>query len=226
MAAPVVQSYSGTSSSGGTVIVTAPASIADGDFLVFVASTDFTAAGDTTYTPPTGLTELFPYTRAGTGAGNGFQSWYKVASSESGSYILTESAVRPSAFSVTRIDGQHASDPVNGTIGTAVLSGEPVNPALTTTVDECLVLHPVTWDESKTFSAAPSGDTGVGSVDISGHDQWIYKNAQASAGAHPAGTWDISAATRYVAATFAIAPAAGTVAPSGFLPRHTLLGVG
>ena len=227
MAAPIVQSFSGTSTSTGTVTVTAPTGVADGDLIVFVANTDFGVSGTVVYTPPTGVTELFPYTRANAGGSPGvsYQAWYKVASSEAGSYILTVSEARLSGFSAIRIDGQNTSTPVDGTIGTAVTSGEPINPGYTTTVDNCLILHSVGWDESKTFTAAPTGDTGVGSIDVSGLDQWNYQRNQDSAGSVVPGTWDISSATRYVAVTIAIQPVAA--APATVITGwRSLLGVG
>lgn len=228
MAVPVVQSYSGSSTSTGTVTTTAPTGIVDNDLLVFVASTDWAAAGTAAYTPPAGLTELFPYSRtnAGTAAGVSYQSWYKIASSEAGSYILTLGSARLTAWSITRIDGQDTTTPIDGTAGTIVDSGEPIHPSIITSVNNCLILHPVAWDLSKTFVSAPSGDIGVGSVDVSGHDQWIYRNSQVTAGAHPAGTWDISAAAQHIAVTVAIKEVQGAPPAATFLPRMQMLGVG
>lgn len=82
MAAPVVASTSTTTNfDNDDLTLTPPSGITDGDLLVIVATTINAAP---TVTPPTGFTLL----TSETGTQFGIFAWYKVASSESGNYVI------------------------------------------------------------------------------------------------------------------------------------------
>lgn len=214
MAAPTWQSANNASESDGTVLVTAPASIADDDFLLQTGSTDFSGAGDTTYTQASGFTDCGSgYINAdNTGASVSGQIFYKIASSESGNYTMTESAANLSGSVVARITGVNTTSTIHKFASNSGTASEPVIPSVTTTIADCLIVSMVTWDQSKTYvdGIAEAGWTIGSTIDVSGHDQIVSYKALASAGASGAVNVNISSATRWVAFTIAIAPESTT----------------
>lgn len=199
MAVPVYETDSSTSASGTSVTVTAPTGIADDDILASGASTDHSAAGgsSTTYTFPSGFSDsgAGKLTTAASDVGISLQVQYKLASSESGNYTINQTLNRLMGGSVARISGCDTSDPIDVTASSTGESSEPTVPAITTTVDNCLVLAFVTWDQSKGLVSGPTGWTLGEHLDVSGHDQLIYYQEKATAGTISAEAIDISSGT-------------------------------
>lgn len=201
-AAPVAESSAQGTSSSGTVTVTAPTGITDGDLLLLAVSQDNAGASDP-FTPPSGFTSITGYDQQ---TGVGLNIYYKIASSESGDYSITESNSNVTNAVMVRVSGANGT-PVDVETS-SVSSGDPaVGPDVTTTVDNTLVFRIASWDASKTLSLAPSGVTADQHVDVSGHDLWVGHEEQATAGAVGTVDWDLSASTVWVCATIAIAPA-------------------
>jgi hypothetical protein len=145
--------------------VTAPASIADGDILVYglaigAAAGGTTATPPTNFTAPTGVPISYTWTSVDTYAVR-LYFWTKKASGESGNYTATHSAADTTAF-MWRISGADQTTWVDQNPTTFASNGGlagstiPV-PTQTPTVDGCALLWlGGTWDG---FGAAtPSTD--------------------------------------------------------------------
>jgi RHS repeat-associated protein len=207
--APTVQSSTSGSVSSGALTINKPAGTATGDLLVMTASADLSASENVTYTVPSGWTQLLANTRSDTSsAGNNLQVWYKVAtSSEPASYAITPDHDNLIGGSITRVTGQDATSPIDGSNVTASLTGEASAPSVTTTSANDTILRIATWDQSKTITAAPTGVTNAYNVDVSGHDNWGGYHTQTTAGATGVAQWDLSSGAPYVGFTIAIKPA-------------------
>lgn len=203
----VVRSSSSGSISTGALTLAKPSGTVDGDLLVMTASADLSDAETLTYTVAAGWTQLLANTRSdATSAGNNLQVWYKIANSEPANYTITPDHSNLIAGSILRIDGHNTISPIDVSNVTASLTGEASAPAVTTTVNNDLVLRLVTWDQSKTINAIPSGHTQSYYVDVSGHDNWGGYKEQASAGSTGLAQFDLSGGAPYVGFTVAIKP--------------------
>jgi len=204
---PVVRASNSGSVSTGALTLTKPTGTVNGDLLIITASADLSASENVTYTIPAGWTQLLPLTRSdATSAGNNLQVWYKVASLEPSDYTITPDHSNLIGGSIIRIDGQASSSPIDIGGVNASLTGEASAPSVTTTVNNDLVLRLVTWDQSKTLNAIPSGHTQIYRVDVSGHDNWGGHKEQATAGITGVAQFDLSSGAPYVGYTVTIRP--------------------
>ena len=133
---------------------------------------------------------------------------------------MTESNGSLGISIVSRISGVDTTTPIHKFASNSGTSSEPTTASVTTTIDDCLILTMVTWDQSKTYvdGFAGAGWTVQQHHDVSGHDQMFATKGLATAGASGAVSVNLSSGTRWVTFTVAIAPpAAGGNAPIGTL---------
>lgn len=101
---PTVQSYSINSrTTAGTLTVTKPSGVVDGDLMIAHGQTNST----TDITAPAGWTQIHETENDNS---TGMQTWYRVASSEGASYDFTAPDV--CIVAITRINGQTTNSPV------------------------------------------------------------------------------------------------------------------
>lgn len=214
---PAVEAFSSTFGSTGTLTTVAPADIVSGEGLFLFSATDLLAAATNTFTPPAGFNSLIPYTRANAaGDGIGFQAWYKIASGESGDYVVTETAARLSTTAMLRVSGLEPSSVTIDVATCATGTAEPVTtPVIAATTDDTMILTVYSWDQGKTLVAAPSGVTQAVHNDQNGNDLWVGYEIQAISGNTTARTIDISANAPWVACTISLKELNATSTGSG-----------
>lgn len=203
-----IQTSSTTNWSTGNGTLTKPTGVVDGDLLILAVGGDLAASEDITYTVPAGFTQLLANTRShATNAGTNLQVWYRIASSEPANYTITPSANNLTGASMLRIDGHDGTDPFDVSSITGFdNSTEPKIPSITTTVNDCLIIGIVEWDQSKTLTTIPSGWTAQYHIDVSGLDQHCIYKTLATAGATGDAQYDVSAAAPYVSAAISVQP--------------------
>lgn len=212
MPAPFCEKATSNYDTDGTVTLPSPSPVPDGRVLLFSVGSDFPASGNTSYTPPSGVTDCGAgYVRTNdTAAGTSGQVFYKQASSESGDYDFSESAAIRTGGIALRISGADPDSPIHKVASAFGDGGSlPSIPQVTTEIDNCLVVSFVWWDESKTLENVPTDWTQIEHLDISALDGWAGSIVQTEAGLLPAATLELSNATRWVAFTVAIAPNSG-----------------
>jgi Right handed beta helix region len=149
--------------------VTAPASIANGNLLLAFVAAGATAGSAPTVTGPAGWTKYsgspFSMTDAVGTYQMGFNVFWKIASSESGSYVFTHSAADTQAI-MYRITGNDTTTPLTPALTSATNNGNsPSNvgktataTGLTTTTPNSLVIYAVClWDGGP--GTPPTGST-------------------------------------------------------------------
>ena|SRR3990167_661249 len=223
--AVAIQASTKVSWSSGDGTLTKPTGTVDGDLIIIAVGGDMGASEDHTYSI-TGFSTLLADTRShASNAGVDLQVFYKIASSEGASWTIDIDSDNLSGAIALRIDGFDSADPFDATQITGYDdSTEGKVPAITTTLDNCLIVGICSWDQSKTQTAIPTGWSEQEHVDVSGYDiSAIYKTL-ASAGDTGVGQYDLSSASPHVGATFAINIATGGVT----IRRYTLplIGVG
>ena len=142
-AIPVIQTRSEQkeTSDVATTTITAPASIADGDVLVICISTD----GNSVFTFPTGFTTIDQGLCPGAGGGQcALGCAYKIASSESGNYIVTWTGGDEQAVSeMYRVDGavsgSEIQDPNESNTGESPDIDATITPVASTDTNDSLV---------------------------------------------------------------------------------------
>lgn len=213
MTVPVLESYdSAYADSGTSQSVTKPTGTVEDDLLIGFPSTRKGSGADIT-AGPTGFNEDVDDT--GGGGPWRCQVWSKVAGgSEPSSYAWTADDARWLAL-VARISG---ADTGGGAIdGVASADGDSDTatfPDLTTTVDDCLILRFVLFDDgSKSVDTAPSGLTEewveIGNTVAGRVNYYCWSEEKASAGSVGTDTAVFSGSEVWIAFTVAIAPAGG-----------------
>lgn len=215
---PTVETTSSAFESDGTVTTTAPLDIEAGDMLILFGATDQTDATETTYTPPSGFTDLITQQRAGSGgAGTDFGGWYKVAgTSEGASYDLGDSTSNNTATVMMRISGVDPNNLVDVSSCSVGNSTTPTAPDVAVTVDDAMILVAMAWDASKTLDTPPAGFTESIHNDQSGVDLWVGSKNQATSGASGTSQATIGAsAAPWVACTIALKEPNAVSTPDG-----------
>jgi hypothetical protein len=216
---PVVRSKSRAETSvAASLVFTAPAGIVDGDLLLIMMAVDDAMATEDTITIPSGFSILDEVAQA---TAVSVLVYYKVASSESGTYTVSWSGSAESAIGeMWRIgnvrSGAEVQDPAENTTGSG--SSNTLTPATATNEDDNLVIGVFAQDgddvaigigddsDYRLDTAEVSGAGGVGDTTL-----LIYSRVQETAGTPPAITHSVlDAATEEFAATWlAVRPPAG-----------------
>ena len=161
-------------------------------------------------TGPIGWTILLPEVQDGKQT---TASWYKIANaSEPSSYDVTWSTIEVYVGGILRITGHNSADPIHAT-ATATGTGDVINPSVTTTKDDTLIIgfHGVDNDDqgdnyTSTLESGPIALYARRSHVSTPHtaSAGMYYEIQASLGASPTRTWDINGTEDWYAATVAI----------------------
>jgi hypothetical protein len=159
----VTWSYNTFSEAKGSADVTSLAvsrpSVVAGNLLIAAVATD----GDTssTITAPSGWTliDRGSYSSAVTLA-----AWWKIATAtEPASYTFTWTGNQQSYGWIMKFTGHNPTSPINASSATGGSSSTPTSPAVTTTVDNCLILRLGAFDDSDINTDSPglSGHTAI-----------------------------------------------------------------
>lgn len=197
----------GTVSAGTVVTIPKPALTAPGDFLI--AAVADRGTNTDTVTPPSGWASLTSQARGSVGVLSVFT---KVAAGEPASYDFTCSASSTNAGTIIAVSGANTTpDAVAGGAGT-VATGLHTTPAVTTDVDNCLLLRivatavgtlPLSWtwtiNEIVDFNSVGTGAGGISAA--------TETLATAGASGTRDATFAQSSSTTYAAVTVALAPA-------------------
>lgn len=150
-----------------TTSIPPPASIADGDVLVICTATD----GGSVFTWPTGFIEIDQQI---VGSGGGLASIggsYKIASGESGNYIVTwTGGVEKAISEIYRIDGAISGDEIQdpGENSATASATQTITPILATDTDDSLVMVCFGMDDDDvTIDGGGDGDYVTEDVDES-----------------------------------------------------------
>lgn len=193
----VSSSESGSADVFGTSLtIAAPASIADGDLLIFTGAISNPITG---LTPPGGWTTVVNETSPAAGTARGLCVAYKIASSESGSYTFTADASRNRAGAIHVFRGVDNASPLDVTFAAGSHQSEsendetPANASITTVTDGAVVfLSGMISADDVTAAGAPTGYTlGQNGVGSSYNDRQFYTayKTVATAGAESPGSW-------------------------------------
>jgi hypothetical protein len=216
MAIPVLVSFTENSSTGASSrVLTKPASVAVGDLLVIIAATD-----DTSNLMQFKGNAIPGFTEIG-GLGNSsmdvhIAAFYRVVDgTEGASFTVTSSSSDDFTCWCLRITGANRWNPIDAIDdGYATSTVDAVIPAVTTTVNDCLVLacHAYDGGDNGTYTITGTGwtsvdqnKTGSGSGNLSAG---VARRDQATAGAGTACTFNASGSLSdgNVGFQFAIAP--------------------
>jgi len=141
-------------SSGTSLTVARPTGTTDGDLLVAVIGID-NSANSLPITQPVGWTEVFQQGKSG-GGESALGVWYRIASSEPANYSFTWATAEEGFAAVQRYSGADASAPIDAWAFNGVTNDAlPIAPAVTTTVNETLVLRIVGVDGNSHVEPAP-----------------------------------------------------------------------
>lgn len=162
--------------------VTAPASIVDGDLLLLFLVLG--AASPPTPTPPAGFLPFPGFTQGYSVAFDitlDHYCWYKIASGESGAYVVTHASCSSSAF-IAAYSGVDSGDPGHAGVSDAQGTGTTTTvPGLTTIADgSLLVFFNQSWGSGAANITAPGGFTEQ--FEDSSHILYAADMAQATAG--------------------------------------------
>ena len=210
MAVPTINFNAGTGAGNSTgnetttTVVLTPNS--EGDVVHIAMVSD---AATQTFTFPAGFSKLYD---AQVLSALSATLARKTAASESGSYAVTLGTSERQCWVVWSVSGDggvHASATANtGTSATATC------PAITTTVNDCLLFRLVATDTSAITSAPTNDMAGAGWTELatqiatSSGAISVYSKPLATAGAEIAASVTLFASDQWWATTFAIAPAA------------------
>ena len=152
-------------SSGATLTIDTP-STNTGDLLIAAVATD----GDTssTLSPPSGWTEIDvdDYSSAVT-----LGVWWRIATvSEPATHQFSWTGARPAYGWIMRFTGQDPTNPINASASGEATSSSPTSPAVTATVDGCLILRLGAFDGGDITENAPglTGHTAITMDQIGG----------------------------------------------------------
>lgn len=208
MAIPVIQSRSEQklTSNNTTITITAPAGIVDNDVLIICLATD---GNSTNHIFPSGFVLIgevhAPLNRAT------LLVLFKIASSESGNYIVTWTGNEQAIAEMYRIDGavlgSEIQDPNESNTGTSALA--TITPAIATDSTDSLVLVVMGIDRDRvTVDGGGDADYVVEDVDQSGGANGagvgVQSRGQVSAGVPPQCDLTLTASDEWAALWFAI----------------------
>lgn len=199
----------GTNGKGTTasLSIARPTSLRIGDLLVLVVITEATATG---ITVPAGFVPIV--SELSQGSAINLRAWYKFAThAESATYTVTLGAADDSIYNLFLVRGVDPADVINVTDVAQGSAGLPIaEPGVTTTVDNCLAVSVIAYDDSPRVLVHPTGWTSLDSEDgpAGSISSGIAYKTIATAGASGGGNWTAtdSTADDYVALTFAITP--------------------
>jgi hypothetical protein len=196
-------------SNGTSLTISKPAGTAAGDLLVAAVVTD----GDNTASlaAPAGwnVTTVVDHNRKVT-----LGVWWKLANAaESSSYDFTWANNEHAYGWIMRFSGHDPVNPINANSYSEGSSASPSSAAVTTTVDNSLVLHIGGFDDDDITAGDPGlsgttainmNDSGDGTATASGGSGYIQ---QRIAGNSTSSSFTLTAAEEFVTVTIAIAPA-------------------
>ena len=190
-----------------TCTINKPSGTQEGDLLILHCTINDHHA----LTGPFGWTILLPEVQGGKQT---TASWFKIANaSEPSSYDVTWSTGEVYVGGIIRITDHDSADPIQATATATGTEDDIINPSVTTTKDDTLLIgfHGVDDDDqgdnyTSTLESGPialyarSSHAGVPDTASAG----MYYEIQSSLGASPARTWDINGSEDWYAATVAI----------------------
>jgi hypothetical protein len=136
---------------GFTVQVCGEISGIEGDLLIAAVATD----GSTTISPPSGWAEI---NQGSFGGAVTLGAWWKLAeTSESASCQFSWSGSQKAYGWIMRFSGNDPTNPINAYSTGGITSSNPTSPAVTATVNNCLILRLGAFDNSD----ITEGDTGL-----------------------------------------------------------------
>lgn len=208
----VVASYTWNESSGSNANVTAvvPSGTASGDLLIAFPISDDTS---TLSTAGSGFTQV----NGQQIGGNSDESLYvytKTAGGSESNTTWTLSTARNWGVLLLRVTGHNGRDVSATGSGSAANSTSQPVPAVTTTVNDCLLISVIASDQSAVTPptlTAPSGYTEVLDTEQAGANMVVgfATGVQTTAGTTSAVNWTIGASDRAALATVAVKPTAG-----------------
>jgi hypothetical protein len=137
-------------------------------------------------------------------------AYYKILASgdinAAHSWVLTSSSASNNQIVFIRITGHDATTPINTSANAVDGSNRTthVSPAVTTTVDDCLIVRLMA---SANFLTASSGDTGT--QELQNANQRIFRSSLATAGSTGTATYTTGVSTNLGYCTIAVAPTSG-----------------
>lgn len=192
-----------------SITVAVPPGYAAGDLLIAAVATD----GNTTssLSPPSGWNQIVLATEADEKVTLGV--WWKLASASESSYNFTWSGGERAYGWVMRFSGHDPSNPIHATATNEGENDTPVAPAVTTTVDDALVLRIGGFDSADITAGDPGlpGLTpitmqesgGSSSRSVSGGAGFLL---QTTAGDSGTADFDLTGSEEWRTVTIAIAP--------------------
>jgi len=215
LAEVVFESFAESQESSNTTSTTInlPTGTVEGELLIATVATD--GETDASLAAPSGWTLLH---REASSDDVSLAVWWKVATaSEPTNYDFTWSGSEEAYGFIMRFSGQAASNPIH-TFNSSTGSGSsPQTPAVTTTVDNCMILRIGGFDDDDVDAdAGDAGDAGMtdhttitmnesgsGNGTASGGAAYAM---QATAGSSGTADFALTASEQYVTLTIAIAP--------------------
>jgi type II secretory pathway pseudopilin PulG len=169
----VTWSYNTFNEAKGSADVTSLAvsrpTVTAGNLLIAAVATD----GDTssTITAPSGWTLI---DRGSYGSAVTLAAWWKIATAaEPASYTFSWTGSQQSYGWMMRFIGNNTTSPINASAATGGSSSSPTSPAVTTTVDNCLILRLGAFDD---------GDINVDAPGLAGHTTITMDSSSATSG--------------------------------------------
>lgn len=209
MAAPTIQSSTtGTLAAGTALVINKPSGVATGDLLIAFV----TFNGAPTITPPSGWTQVGSTVTDGFSACRS-QCWRRIADgSEGADFTWSRNASGDGAGGIARITGFDSTTPVNASASNSETSGTaPTAPTVTTTVNDCLILHYCGGDSPSNDTTVPGPDTPVWYAESATNaTTCLGSTTQPTAGATGTADFTLAAANQSTLYTVAIAPVAAS----------------
>jgi hypothetical protein len=197
-------------SSGGTSMsINSPAGTTDGDLLIAALATDGMNETGMTISGG-GWTKI---NQGHTSEAVTMAVWSKLASSEPATYTFGWETSQEAYGWIMRFTGHDPVSPINDTAASGGSSSAPTSPAVTTTVDNAMILRIGGFDDDDITVDSPglSGHTaitmdesGTGNSTSSGGAGYVI---QPTAGSSGTSTFSLTGSEQYRAVTIGIAPA-------------------
>ncbi|NOZ41159.1 MAG: hypothetical protein GXP24_13170 [Planctomycetes bacterium] len=197
------------SSNTTSISIAVPPGYTAGDLLIAAVATDGNQSGS--LSPPAGWNTVL------VAAGNSSTTlgvWWKLASaSESSSYDFTWSGNERAYGWIMRFTGHDPANPIHATATGEGTSSSPIAPAVTTTVDGCLILRIGGFDDDdvtngdagmSSHTTITAGESNNGSQSASGAAAY---QMQTTAGDSGIANFTLNGSEQHRTVTIAIAPA-------------------
>jgi type II secretory pathway pseudopilin PulG len=138
-----------------SLAVPIPTGTSSGDLLIAAVATDEDTS--TTITTAAGWTQI---DRGVSGGAVTLGAWYKVAGASESAPTFTWTGGQQAYGWMMRFTGQDATNPINGTpVAASSTSATPTSPAVTTTVDNCIILRLGAFNDSSITVGSPGLST-------------------------------------------------------------------